>query len=120
MGCCLSGCLSRQYVVMCVMEAAAAASCLPACVRFQRCTKQHTPAALLLSADTVAAVHEPWRPCWCCLACRQLNALDIALHKRALELLEKRRSHQTTAGKLQALPPVAVAQHRAQRGRPGV
>ncbi|WIA33262.1 hypothetical protein OEZ86_006403 [Tetradesmus obliquus] len=46
---------------------------------------------------------------------KQLNALDIALHKRALELLEKRRTDQTTAGKLQALPPVAVAQHRAQR-----
>jgi hypothetical protein len=51
------------------------------------------------------------------LACRQLNALDVALHKRALELLEKKREDHTTAGKLKTLPPVAVAkQHRSQRG----
>jgi hypothetical protein len=61
--------------------------------------------------------------CACCRAVsavpirRQLNALDVALHKRALELLEKKRADHTTAGKLQTLPPVAVAkQHKPQRG----
>lgn len=45
----------------------------------------------------------------CCrLRCRKLNALDVKLHQRALELLQRRRDQQTAAGSLQALPQVTA------------
>jgi len=38
--------------------------------------------------------------------CRKLNALDVRLHQRSLEMLQQRRQQLAAAGSLQALPPV--------------
>lgn len=53
------------------------------------------------------------------LPCRKLNALDVKLHERALELLQQRRDKQTAAGSLQALPKVtATNSTSSDKGEP--
>jgi hypothetical protein len=46
-----------------------------------------------------------------------LNALDVKLHQRALELLQQRRDQQTTAGSLQALPKVTAVNSTTSKGK---
>jgi hypothetical protein len=53
----------------------------------------------------------------CCLSCRKLNALDVKLHQRSLELLQQRRDQQTTAGSLQALPKVTATNSTTSKGK---
>ena len=43
-----------------------------------------------------------------CSICRRLNALDIKLYDHAKQLVQKRRQALEAAGKLQALPALAV------------
>lgn len=40
----------------------------------------------------------------CAVCCRALNALDVRLHERALELLEHKRQQLEVSGVLQQLP----------------
>lgn len=40
-----------------------------------------------------------------CDVCRKLNALDVRLHQRSLEMLQQKRQQLAAAGSLQALPP---------------
>eukprot|EP00879_Flechtneria_rotunda_P003584 GHRR01003819.1.p1 GENE.GHRR01003819.1~~GHRR01003819.1.p1 ORF type:complete len:560 (+),score=179.50 GHRR01003819.1:87-1766(+) len=46
---------------------------------------------------------------------RRMNALDVQLHKRALELLQQRRELLQLEGRLQQLPLVAAAPEHAQQ-----
>lgn len=48
---------------------------------------------------------------------RRLNALDVKLHQRALELLEAKRAVLSGAGQLQALPPVTVSKEHRRHGK---
>ncbi|KAF8067374.1 hypothetical protein HT031_002422 [Scenedesmus sp. PABB004] len=45
---------------------------------------------------------------------KAMNALDVRLHRRALELLEKRRADSAAAGKLQKLPPAASSKAKGK------